>query len=754
MGEIITFYSYKGGTGRTMALANVAWILAAAGNRVLMVDWDLEAPGLHRYFYPFLRDKELVTSTGVMDIVMDFMIQAMTPPSSEQDKEKTWYLRYADVLRHAVSIDWDFGKGQLDLLPAGRQSASYATHVNSFNWDNFYERLGGGTFLEAMRASMLREYDYVLIDSRTGVSDTSGICTVQLPDKIVVCFTFNRQSIEGAASVAHSIVEARARAGRPETQVFPVPTRVEKAETLRLDAARAASRARFAGILSHVPEDGRPRYWDESEVAYQPYYAYEELLAAFGDPSPRVGSLLHTMQRLAARLIGEPELAWQPVPAEKRIQVLSQYGWANSAATPKAATEPALEAAPIRTSPRSVSTKAVARPVYSFFASYARPDRLDAAGRHLETFVRDLGELVQRRSADDAPPFFDPELAPISDAWQTGVAEAIAGCRAAVCLVSPTYVRSEQCGREFAALQRQEVPIFPVCWVPVHEPLLPAPLHDTVVGRHDRTIDRSGLHAVMRIGRYDRVYRDFIQDLAEHIARAPSKLPRAPVRWEETPNAFAMSAQAMIGTQVVAACVAPAVEGPGGWDWRPYGSAPLGALIQRAALEEGFTAVMTSLTPSFADEIRDRIGLIVVASTIEKPLPATEILQQIGKLATPTLSMVFVVSRARNTGSHVHDLGWLQPFVSGARNTGSHVHELDWLQQLSSPAPSTQAKPLSSSSSSSVLQAGDEEGFVRVIRQELVKLRGRALQEAAARAPSAAALPRPIPHPTRAGEDE
>jgi MinD-like ATPase involved in chromosome partitioning or flagellar assembly len=43
-GKIVTFYSYKGGTGRSMALANVAWILANGGNRVLTIDWDLEAP--------------------------------------------------------------------------------------------------------------------------------------------------------------------------------------------------------------------------------------------------------------------------------------------------------------------------------------------------------------------------------------------------------------------------------------------------------------------------------------------------------------------------------------------------------------------------------------------------------------------------------------------------------------------------------------------------------------------------------------
>lgn len=37
-----------------MAIANIAWILAAAGKKVLVVDWDLEAPSLYRYFEPFL----------------------------------------------------------------------------------------------------------------------------------------------------------------------------------------------------------------------------------------------------------------------------------------------------------------------------------------------------------------------------------------------------------------------------------------------------------------------------------------------------------------------------------------------------------------------------------------------------------------------------------------------------------------------------------------------------------------------------
>src|SRR5438105_13541357 len=49
-GQILTFYSFKGGVGRTMSLANVATLLAQRRRRVLAIDFDLEAPGLHRYF--------------------------------------------------------------------------------------------------------------------------------------------------------------------------------------------------------------------------------------------------------------------------------------------------------------------------------------------------------------------------------------------------------------------------------------------------------------------------------------------------------------------------------------------------------------------------------------------------------------------------------------------------------------------------------------------------------------------------------
>lgn len=47
--RFVAFYSYKGGVGRTLALANCARVLAAGGKRVLLMDFDLEAPGLQHF---------------------------------------------------------------------------------------------------------------------------------------------------------------------------------------------------------------------------------------------------------------------------------------------------------------------------------------------------------------------------------------------------------------------------------------------------------------------------------------------------------------------------------------------------------------------------------------------------------------------------------------------------------------------------------------------------------------------------------
>ena len=45
----VTFYSYKGGVGRTLSMVNAARVLVNSGRRVVLIDFDLEAPGLDSF---------------------------------------------------------------------------------------------------------------------------------------------------------------------------------------------------------------------------------------------------------------------------------------------------------------------------------------------------------------------------------------------------------------------------------------------------------------------------------------------------------------------------------------------------------------------------------------------------------------------------------------------------------------------------------------------------------------------------------
>jgi tetratricopeptide (TPR) repeat protein len=314
-GKIVTFYSYKGGAGRTMALANVAWILASSGLKVLMVDWDLDSPGLHKYFHPFLDPAKIAATPGVIDLISDYAWEA----TGETDRPDDWYLKHAQVLRHAVSVNWtEFPDGgTLDFVSAGRQNRDYSSAVASVDWDNFYDRLGGGPFFDALRANMKANYDYTLIDSRTGLSDIADICTVHFPDVLVDCFTLSDQSIDGAAAVARSIDQ---RYHYRKIRVLPVAMRVDDAEKEKLDVGRALARAKFAHFPSGVTEDEAARYWASVEIPYKPFYAYEEVLAVFGDAPGSPLSLVSAYERLTAEITERAVPSLQPMSEEVRLR--------------------------------------------------------------------------------------------------------------------------------------------------------------------------------------------------------------------------------------------------------------------------------------------------------------------------------------------------------------------------------------------------------------------------------------------------
>jgi tetratricopeptide (TPR) repeat protein len=320
LGRIITFYSYKGGIGRTMALANVAWILASNGHRVLAIDWDLESPGLHRYFHPFLVDKQLRESPGVIDMIRAYA-SAATRPVDTADAPDLDLEDLAQIQRYASSLDYPFPDGGgIDLVPAGRQEPAYSGTVLTFNWDDFYRRLEGGAFLVALREDLRRHYDYVLLDSRTGLSDNAGICTVLLPDVVVDCFALSNQSIEGAVAIAHSI--RRQRSDPPK--LLPVPMRVEDGELGKLDRSRTYARQRFEPVIRPLGLPDSDRYWGSVEIPYKVFYAYEEVLAAFGDRARQENSLLAAYERLTGVLTGAP-CALPPMPEQVRLRWVAEF---------------------------------------------------------------------------------------------------------------------------------------------------------------------------------------------------------------------------------------------------------------------------------------------------------------------------------------------------------------------------------------------------------------------------------------------
>jgi predicted acylesterase/phospholipase RssA/MinD-like ATPase involved in chromosome partitioning or flagellar assembly len=323
-GKIITFYSYKNGLGSSMALANAAWILACNGKKVLAIDWNLESPGLHRYFSPFLQDQDLVSSDGILDLCIRFVESTITARVDEAQDDK-WFNAAADINGYVGSLNYVFSNnGSLDLMPAGRQDASYATRANSFDWQRFHDRLGGRRLVQELQQRFREKYDYVLISSRAGVSDTAGICTVQLPDILVPCFTLADQDIDGAAQITNS---AFAQRRQSRLLVFPVPVRVDTSESEKLELRSNEARKKFYRFPNYLQDGNAEAYWTEVAVFSNASYPYDGALAVFAE-GRTAESILAAAERLTKHLtdgaVDQLPTAGIPVATERK-RVLALY---------------------------------------------------------------------------------------------------------------------------------------------------------------------------------------------------------------------------------------------------------------------------------------------------------------------------------------------------------------------------------------------------------------------------------------------
>ncbi|TIX57330.1 MAG: hypothetical protein E5V28_15885 [Mesorhizobium sp.] len=187
---VITFYSYKGGVGRTMALVNAATELTRRGRRVLIVDFDLEAPGISTYV-PFAGSAK---APGIVEYVASYLATSKAPNVSE------FIVPCEFVIDGEPHCIW--------TLPAGRGDDGYGTKLASIDWQDLYENKSGYLFFEDFKQQLQaddRRFDYVLVDSRTGYTDVGGICTRQLADVVILMFFPNEQNISGLRSITSEI---------------------------------------------------------------------------------------------------------------------------------------------------------------------------------------------------------------------------------------------------------------------------------------------------------------------------------------------------------------------------------------------------------------------------------------------------------------------------------------------------------------------------------------------------------------------
>lgn len=170
-----------------MALVNIGVQLAQSGKKVLLVDFDLEAPGLPTFS---LRkpDKDVL---GIVEYVSKYIATGESP----------------DVKDYVYGSDEFASGGSLCVMPVGKQDSGYSSRLNSIDWGKLYAEQAGFLLLEDLKRQWAEQIapDYVLIDSRTGHSDVEGICTRQLPDAVCLLFFPNEQNLQGLKRIVSNI---------------------------------------------------------------------------------------------------------------------------------------------------------------------------------------------------------------------------------------------------------------------------------------------------------------------------------------------------------------------------------------------------------------------------------------------------------------------------------------------------------------------------------------------------------------------
>jgi tetratricopeptide (TPR) repeat protein len=296
---ITTFYSYKGGAGRTMALANYACHLAQLpaqkNGRILMIDWDLEAPGLHRYFPKYGEATSGERCRGVIDYFCDLNRKlAENPANYPRLAEANGFVELHGILSlddYVVPEVFD-GVSRVDMMPAGLFDSKFVQRVGEFQWAEFFKKYPH--VFRAFQELIASRYTHCLIDSRTGLTDTSGICTMLMPEKLVAVFNPNVQSLDGILDLLKRSLTYRACSNdfRP-LAIFPLPSRIENVQRLQ-EWWRERYQHSFETFFVDEGADGNldlTEYFNRVLLPHKSDYAFGEKIAIVEEKFSEIGSL-------------------------------------------------------------------------------------------------------------------------------------------------------------------------------------------------------------------------------------------------------------------------------------------------------------------------------------------------------------------------------------------------------------------------------------------------------------------------------
>ncbi len=179
--QVISFYSYKGGVGRTIALIQTAYNLAQAGKKILLLDLDIEAPSLHNIFEEEIADE----INGVKYGVIEYLYKKLVEKSNSVSEE--------DIFCH---LQLDEIPGEIYVIPACREmNKEYIYQMEKIQTQKIQEQeIFEGIF------SYLKErldVDMILVDTRAGFNHWGSLSLLSLSDQVIFVAYPNRENIEG-----------------------------------------------------------------------------------------------------------------------------------------------------------------------------------------------------------------------------------------------------------------------------------------------------------------------------------------------------------------------------------------------------------------------------------------------------------------------------------------------------------------------------------------------------------------------------